>query len=61
MQDKRTILCGSAPADGTSGDPGGDLHLRLWGKDGPDKITLRIEVKLPHFCGQFTAFESSHI
>ena len=43
MQDKRTILCGSAPADGTSGDPGGDLHLRLWGKDGPDKITLRIE------------------
>ena len=23
--------------------------------------TQQLELKLPHFCGQFTAFESSHI
>ena len=43
MQDKRYIICGNAPTDGVNEDQGRDLRLRLWGKDGPDKITLRIE------------------
>ena len=43
MQDRRTIRCGDTPGDATAGSPGGDLRLRLWGKDGPDKLTLRIE------------------
>ena len=43
MQDKRYIICGNAPTDGIEENPDRDLRLRLWGKDGPDKITLRIE------------------
>lgn len=43
MQDKRYVICGNAPTDGITEDPSRDLRLRLWGKDGPDKITLRIE------------------
>ena len=43
MQDRRTIRCGDAPGDATAGSPGRDLRLRLWGRDGPDKLTLRIE------------------
>ena len=44
MQDKRYIICGNAPTDGIEENPDRDLRLRLWGKDGPDKITLRIGV-----------------
>lgn len=43
MQDKRYVICGNAPADGFEENPDRDLRLRLWGNDGPDKITLRIE------------------
>ena len=43
MQDKRYIICGNAPTSGIEENPERDLRLRLWGKDGPDKITLRIE------------------
>lgn len=43
MQDKRYVICGNAPTDGIEENPDRDLRLRLWGKDGPDKITLRIE------------------
>jgi hypothetical protein len=43
MQDKRYIICGNAPTDGIKENPDRDLRLRLWGNDGPDKITLRIE------------------
>jgi len=43
MQNKRYVLCGNAPTDGIVEDPNRDLRLRLWGNDGPDKITLRIE------------------
>ncbi|MBV1710791.1 MAG: hypothetical protein KUA37_02135, partial [Desulfomicrobium sp.] len=43
MQDKRYIICGNAPTDGIEENPDRDLRLRLWGKDGLDKITLRIE------------------
>ena len=43
MQDKRYIICGNAPTSGIENNPDRDLRLRLWGKDGPDKITLRIE------------------
>ena len=43
MQDKRYIICGNAPTSGIEENPDRDLRLRLWGKDGPDKITLRIE------------------
>ena len=27
----------------------------------PFQLHGHVELKLPHFCGQFTAFESSHI
>jgi 7-cyano-7-deazaguanine synthase in queuosine biosynthesis len=43
MQDKRYIICGNATTDGIEENPERDLRLRLWGNDGPDKITLRIE------------------
>jgi 7-cyano-7-deazaguanine synthase in queuosine biosynthesis len=43
MQDKRYIICGNAPVDGIDVVESRSLRLRLWGKDGPDKITLRIE------------------
>jgi 7-cyano-7-deazaguanine synthase in queuosine biosynthesis len=43
MQDKRYVICGNAPINGIEEDPKRDLRLRLWGADGPDKITLRIE------------------
>ena len=43
MQDKRYVICGNAPNDGIEENPDRDLRLRLWGNDGPDKITLRIE------------------
>ena len=43
MQDKRYIICGNAPIDEVNEDQDRNLRLRLWGKDGPDKITLRIE------------------
>jgi 7-cyano-7-deazaguanine synthase in queuosine biosynthesis len=43
MQDKRYIICGNAPTNGIEENPKRNLHLRLWGNDGPDKITLRIE------------------
>ncbi len=43
MQDKRYVICGNAPINGIEEDPKRDLRLRLWGEDGPDKITLRIE------------------
>lgn len=43
MQDKRYVICGNAPINGIEEDPKRDLLLRLWGEDGPDKITLRIE------------------
>jgi hypothetical protein len=43
MQDKRYVICGNAPTDGIEENPERDLRLRLWGNDGPDKITLRIE------------------
>ena len=32
----------------------------LWPERDPS-ISLNVTLKLPHFCGQFTAFESSHI
>ena len=43
MQDERYIICGNAPTSGIEENPERDLRQRLWGKDGPDKITLRIE------------------
>jgi len=43
MQDKRYVICGNAPINGIEEDSKRDLRLRLWGEDGPDKITLRIE------------------
>lgn len=43
MQPERIILCGGVAADGHPFDPERDIRLRLWGANGPDKITLRIE------------------
>ena len=46
MQDKRHIICGDAILKGVKGvkeNPDRDIRLRLSGRDGPDKITLRIE------------------
>lgn len=43
MQPERIILCGGTEADGRTFNPELDIRLRLWGANGPDKITLRIE------------------
>lgn len=43
MQDRRLVICGNASLPGIQENPDRDLRLRLWGDDGPDKITLRIE------------------
>lgn len=43
MQDKRHIICGDAMLKGVKENPDRDIRLRLSGRDGPDKITLRIE------------------
>ncbi|MCB2189607.1 MAG: hypothetical protein KQJ78_24585, partial [Deltaproteobacteria bacterium] len=43
MQNRRYIICGNALTDGIDENPNRDIRLRLWGNDGPDKITLRIE------------------
>ena len=49
------------PEDWAESDSGGLPIVRIQNLNTPDSRFNYYTVKLPHFCGQFTAFESSHI